>query len=230
MNKKLSLALALGLFTISPALIAQDSTYIANEYTKALALYNQAQKYNDIEMTRQALFELLVLNDQDSTVLRTLGELYYNNRQFTSSALVALDFLEKYPDNLIALEMAALSFEQIGLYDRAIEYYKSIWIDTGNIRTLYQIAYLEYSTNKFESALENLNVVEQNIGAEETITLNTSAGQTQEVLFKAVVLNLRALIAVGLDRTEEAKNLVNQALELAPDFEGAKRVLESLNE
>lgn len=230
MNKKLRLVLLFGLFTIPQVITAQDSTYIANEYTKALALYNQAQKYNDAEMTRQALFELLVLNDRDSTVIRTLGELYYNSRQFASSALVAIDFLEKYPDNLIALEMAALSFEQLGLYDRAIEYYKSIWIDTGNISTLYQIAYLEYSIKEFDSALENLDVVEKNISLDDTLMLNTNAGQVQEVLFRAVVLNLKALIAIEQGKTEEAKNLINQALELAPDFEGAKNVLESLNE
>lgn len=230
MNKKLSLALVLGLFTISPALVAQDSTYISNEYSKALALYNQAQKYNDPELTKQALHELLVLNDRDSTVLRALGELYYNNRRFTSSALIGLDFLEKYPGNLIALELTALSYEQLRLLDKAIEYYEPIWEVTENINILYQIAYLEYSLKRFTSAVNRLEIIQSRVRAAEKIQLNTSEGNIQEVYFKAAALNLEALIAIEQGDAEKAKELLNRALEFSPEFEAAKTTLESLNQ
>lgn len=208
---------------------AQDSTYLANEYTKALAIYDRAQKYNDAELSKQALFELLVLNDRDSTILRTLAELYYNNRRFTSSALVGLDFLEKYPGNLVATEVVALSYEQLRLYDKAIEYYEPIWLKTDNINILYQIAFLQYSLKRYSEASNNLKIVDQRIKPEDKIQLTTSKGQVQEVFFKAALLNLQALIAVEQGNNDVAKTLLGEALKLSPEFEAAKLTLDGLN-
>lgn len=209
--------------------IAQDSTYISNEYAKAVAVYQLAQKYNDQEATKDALLELLVLNNRDSTVLRGLSEFYYNNRRFTSSALVALDFLEKYPGNLVATEIVALSYEQLRLYDKAIEYYQPIWLATENINILYQIAYLQYSLKRHTEALTNLQIVDEKVKAEDMVQLNTNSGQVQQVAFKAAILNLRALIAIEQGNKEEAKSLLNQALQLSPEFEAAKTALDDLN-
>jgi tetratricopeptide (TPR) repeat protein len=208
---------------------AQDSTYISNEYAKAIATYQLAQKFNDQEATKQALMELMVLNGRDTTVLRSLAELYYNSGRYTSSALVALDFLDKYPDNLIATEIVALSYEQLRLYDKAVEYYQSMWLKTENINILYQIAYLQYTLKRYTEALTNLQIVDSKVTAEDKVQLNTTSGQVQEVAFKAAILNLQALIAIDQKNTEQAKTLLNQALQLSPEFEAAKNALAELN-
>ncbi len=209
--------------------LAQDSTYISNEYSKAVATYQLAQKFNDQEAIKDALLDLLVLNNSDSTVLRGLAEFYYNNRLYTSSALVALDFLEKYPGNLVATEIVALSYEQLRLYDKAIEYYQPIWLATENINILYQIAYLQYSLKRHTEALNNLQIIDGKVKPEDIVQLNTSSGQIQQVAFKAALLNLRALIAIEQGNNTEAKNLLNQALQLSPEFEAAKNTLDGLN-
>lgn len=206
-----------------------DSTYISNEYAKALALYQRAQQFNDVEQTKQALYDLLVLNGSDSTVLRSLAELYYNNRRYTSSALVGLDFLKVYPGNMIATEIVALSYEQLRLYDKAIEYYQPMWLKTENVNVLYQIAYLQYSLKRYTESNNNLTIVDSKVADDEKIQLTMSNGQVQEVFFKAAVLNLRALIAVEEGKTDEAKGFLNQALQLSPDFEAAKNTLDGLN-
>lgn len=216
------------LFASTQAL-AQDSTYISNEYSKAVATYQLAQKFNDQEAIKDALLDLLVLNNSDSTVLRGLAEFYYNNRLYTSSALVALDFLEKYPGNLVATEIVALSYEQLRLYDKAIEYYQPIWLATENINILYQIAYLQYSLKRHTEALNNLQIIDGKVKPEDIVQLNTSSGQIQQVAFKAALLNLRALIAIEQGNNTEAKNLLNQALQLSPEFEAAKNTLDGLN-
>ncbi|MCE7996025.1 MAG: tetratricopeptide repeat protein [Roseivirga sp.] len=213
----------------STGAMAQDSTYISNEYTKAVATYQLAQKYNDQEATKQALLDLMVLNGRDTTVMRSLAEFYYNNRRYTSSALVALDYLEKFPGNMIATEIVALSYEQLRLYDKAIEFYQPMWLMTENINILYQIAYLQYSLKRYTESLNNLQIVDSKVKAEDKVQLNTSNGQVQEIPFKAAILNLRALIAIGEGKNEDAKALFNQALQLAPDFEAAKTGLEDLN-
>lgn len=216
-------------FFASTGAMAQDSTYISNEYTKAVATYQLAQKYNDQEATKQALLDLMVLNGRDTTVMRSLAEFYYNNRRYTSSALVALDFLEKFPGNMIATEIVALSYEQLRLYDKAIEFYQPMWLRTENINILYQIAYLQYSLKRYTESLNNLQIVDGKVKVEDKVQLNTTNGQVQEIAFKAAILNLRALIAVEQGNTAEAKTLLTQALQLSPDFEAAKNKLDELN-
>ena len=217
------------LFASSSAFAQVDTLISTFAYNKALAVYQKAQQYNDALMTKQALYDLLVLNNRDSTVLRSLAELYYNNRQFTSSALVGLDFLEKYPGNIIATEVVALSYEQLRLYDKAIEYYQPIWLATEDINVLYQISYLQYSLKRYGEANNNLSIVDTKVKDEDNIQLATKNGNVQQVAFKAAVLNLKALIAEGEGKIDEAKSLLNQALQITPEFEAAKDKLAELN-
>jgi tetratricopeptide (TPR) repeat protein len=173
--------------------------------------------------------DLLVLNGRDTTALRSLAEFYYGNRRYTSSALVALDFLEKFPGNMVATEIIALSYEQLRLYDKAIEFYQPIWLKTENINILYQISYLQYSLKRYTESLNNLQIVDGKVKTEDKVQLNTSNGQVQEIAFKAAILNLRALIAIEQGNSAEAKTLLTQALQLSPDFEAAKITLDDLN-
>ena len=228
MRKAKYLVLGL-LLTFSSQLVqAQDSTYISNEYAKALALYQRAQKYNDSQISKQALMEMALLNPSDTAILRSLAEIYYNSSAFVSSAIVALDMLAIDPNSVIAHEIAALSYENLRLYDKAIEQYEQIWLSTENVTILYQVAYLQYSIKRFTEAKSNLEILDTKVG-DEKIALNKSDGSGQEVSFKAAMLNLRGLIAIEEGNTEEAKGHFTKALEMNPDFEAAKLSLEGLN-
>ena len=48
---------------VSVASFGQDSTYLSNEYAKAMAVYNQAQLYNDIEVNSQYFKGVLTVED-----------------------------------------------------------------------------------------------------------------------------------------------------------------------
>ena len=54
--------LVLGLMLVFSSQIAkaQDSTYVSNEYTKAVAMYQAAQRYNDANLVKQALLEMII--------------------------------------------------------------------------------------------------------------------------------------------------------------------------
>ncbi|KYG73221.1 tetratricopeptide repeat protein [Roseivirga echinicomitans] len=214
---------------VSVASFGQDSTYLSNEYAKAMAVYNQAQLYNDIEVQKAALYDMLVLDPGDSSVMRTLSEYYYNNRRYTSSALVAMDLLKKYPGNMVATEIAALSYEQLRIYDKAIEYYQEMWLKLDDNNILYQIAYLQYSIKRYEEANTNIGILESKLKDDAMITLTKQDGATQEVKFKAALKNLSGLMALDQGKKEDAKARFNEALALSPDFEAAKMGLEEAN-
>ena len=225
--KFLVLGLVMALFCQTAQ--AQDSTYVANEYAKALALYNKAQRYNDAALIRQSLVEMSILNPTDTTVLRTLAELYYNGSAFVSSAIVAMDMMNIDPNNLFAQEIAALSYENLRIYDKAIEQYEKMWLSTENVNILYQIAYLQYSLQRLTEAKTNLDILEDKVSDEDKISINKSDGTVQEVQFKAAMMNLRGLIAVEEGNNDEAKGHFTKALEISPDFEAAQLSIDGLN-
>lgn len=229
MKKIKFFVLALGLMLASVSAMAQDSTYISNEYAKALALFDKSQKYNDAVLTKHALYEILILSPNDSSAMRSLSELYYNSSQYTSSALVGLDMLERYPNYEIAMEIVALSYENLRLYDRAVEYYEKLWLKTENINVQYQIAYLQYTLKRYTESETNLAMMETKVKVEDKISLNKSDGSIQEIPFPAAIANLRGLMAVEQGKNDEAKAHFTKALSISPDFETAKKSLEGLN-
>lgn len=208
-------------------LTAQDSTYMANEYAKAQALYQKGQRYNDALIQKQALIELSILTPRDTAVLRTLAELYYNNNQFVSSALVAQDMNAIDPTNILALEIQALSFESLRLYDKAVENYEKLWLQSENNQVLYQISFLQYSLKRFPEAMNNLTILDTKV-SDEMIQLSKSDGNIQEVKFKAAMENLRGLIALEQGNTEEAQKYFQSALSISPDFEAPQMSLEGM--
>ena len=208
---------------------AQDSTYISNEYAKAVALYQRAQRYNDGVLQKQALMEMAVLSSRDTAVLRSLAELYYNNGQFISSALVAGDMNTVDPNSIIAMEIQALSFENLRLYDKAVENYEKLWLQTDDNNVLYQIAYLQYSLKRYEESINNLTILESKITDDTNITLNKSDGTAQEVKMKAAMDNLRGLVSYDQGKMDEAKGFFQSALNRSPEFEAPKLSLEGMN-
>jgi len=94
---------------------------------------------------------------------------------------------------------------------------------------LYQIGYLQYSTERYNEAKNNLNILETKLKPEDAITLTKKDGTNQQVKFIAAVKNLSGLIAIGEGNKEEAKKLFNEALAISPDFEAAKTSLEAAN-
>jgi tetratricopeptide (TPR) repeat protein len=207
---------------------AQDSTYLSNEYAKARAIYNQAQLYNDVEVQKNALYDMIVLSPYDSSVMRSLTEFYYNNRKYTSSALVAMDFLKKYPGNILALEVAALSYEQLRLYDKSLEYYQEMWLQTDNNNILYQISYLQYALKRYNESKNNVAILITKVKEDDEIVITKQDGTTQEVKFAAALKNLEGLVALEEGNSEAAKAFFTAALTLNPDFEGAKLSLAAI--
>jgi tetratricopeptide (TPR) repeat protein len=207
---------------------AQDSTYLSNEYAKARAIYNQAQLYNDVEVQKNALYDMIVLSPYDSSVMRSLTEFYYNNRKYTSSALVAMDFLKKYPGNILALEVAALSYEQLRLYDKSLEYYQEMWLQTDNNNILYQISYLQYALKRYNESKNNVAILITKVKDDDEIVITKQDGTTQEVKFAAALKNLEGLVALEEGNSEAAKAFFTAALTLNPDFEGAKLSLAAI--
>ncbi|WP_268121947.1 tetratricopeptide repeat protein [Roseivirga pacifica] len=211
------------------AVLAQDSTYVSNEYAKAMAVYQRAQRYNDAALTKQALVDMSILAPRDTGILRSLAELYYNNQQYVSSAMAAADITRIYPNSLVGIEIQALSYENLRLYDKALEQYEKLWLTTDDNNVLYQMAYLQYSIKRYTEAITNIDILATKITDESTVTLSKSDGNVQEIKFSAALKNLKGLVFSAQGNKEEARKLFNEALAINPDFDAAKSSLAELD-
>ena len=140
-----------------------------------------------------------------------------------------MDMVKLHPNNMVALEIAALSYESLRLYDKAIEQYEAMWLNTENTTILYQITYLQYMIDRYEEAKANLNILQSKIKDGDKISLSKQDGSVQEVAFAAALQNLRGLIAKDQGNVEAARTHFTKALEITPEFEAAKNSLAELN-
>ena len=191
--------------------------------------YQAALRYNDLQLAKTKLYDLMVRNPEDLRYMEALGSLYFESGENASAALVAMDILEVNDKNVGALEIAAYALEQLGAFDRALPYYESLNLLTGDNFSLYKSAYLQYSMKRYAEALNSVNMLTKNAKPDEKIGFAVTEAETQQVSMKAAALNLKGLIYLDQNSKTEAKEAFNEALSLEPNFNQAKENLQKSN-
>lgn len=193
-------------------------------------VYQRALRYNDYGVAKGALYNLVNLYPANDSLLYSLSILYFQMQQYASAALSARDVLSLNPDHTGAMEISAVSFENIGAKEKALESYEKLFLNTNDFQTLYQMAFLQYDLGRMNESLTNVDLL---LGKKEasdlTVTYTAANNQEKEYPIKAALYNLKGLILQSQGNNEKAKELYNQALEVAPDFPLAKENLQKLN-
>ncbi|MBW3468546.1 tetratricopeptide repeat protein [Arthrospiribacter ruber] len=238
MKNKITLILGLTMLMAFTA-IAQENPAPANtQESETLRkrnevdqrIYQAALRYNDFAVARVKLFELMERNPTNTRYPELLATLYFDAGQYTSAAVSALDLLEVNDKSVAGVEIAAYSLEQLGAMDRALPQFERHYLLTGNLFSLYKTAYMQYSLEKHEEALNSVNMlIKNNKSTEEKVGFPKADNETQEVNLKAAGLNLKAMVHLALKNKTEALEAINQALELQPDFELANETKAEVN-
>lgn len=223
-------SLVLYLFSIMPFIgFAQENVKDSENYITKKKVYETAVKYNDMVVAKDAIYQLIALDPTDVSLLDSLAYMYYENSNFVSSILVCKDIIARSPNNLGAREIAAISFQRLGLKDKALEQYESLYLMNNDINAIYQIAFLQFDLKRFKEARTSIDIVLENKNLEsQKVVHATSQNTQQEVPMKASILNLKGLIDMETGNKEEAKSSFENALKLAPEFEQPKENLKKL--
>jgi tetratricopeptide (TPR) repeat protein len=209
--------------------VQQDSEANRKRNETDRKVYQLALRYNDLPAARVKLLELIERNPTNLQFSETLASLYFESGQYTSAAISALDVLEVSDKSLTALEIAAYSLEQLGAMDRALPNFERHYLLTGNLFSLYKTAYMQYSLNRQEEALNSINMlVKNNKSSEEKVGFPKADNTQQEVTLKAAALNLKGMVHMYQKNKDEAREAIMQALELQPDFELAQENLKDI--
>lgn len=192
--------------------------------------YQAALRYNDYTVAKEALYNMLVENPKNDSILFRLSALYFQMQKYASAALTSSDLISRNPDNVAALEINANALETLGATDKALDSYESLYLKTDDVQVLYKIAFLQYDMKRYAESLTNVDILLKSEKIEElTAVFNTSDNQQKEYPLKVALVNLKGMIFMEQGDKVKAKEYFNQALQLAPDFELAKQNLAELN-
>ena len=85
--------------------------------------YVFGSKYNDGEVLKDALYSMIAMDPMDDPLKMVLCYYYFEQNKYPSSLFVSMDILSRYPDNEDALKINAMSYENMGVRDKAIDAY-----------------------------------------------------------------------------------------------------------
>lgn len=192
-----------------------------------LRKYAAAARWGDTEVAKDALYDVIIENPANDSLVYSLAYYYFDQEKYASSFLIANDLLSLRPKEQSYLEMAALSAQQLGANEKALQNFESLYLINNNIRTLYQVAFLQYTMKRYAECTTSVNIM---LGKPEVTTekvaYNDAQGKPKEYLMKVSVLNLKGLIALDQNDKAGAKKAFTEALALAPDFKPAKDNME----
>ncbi len=210
---------------------AQNKEAQASQLFKHYQMKNIfGRKYNDGEAMKDAMYSMIALDPTDDSLKLNLCYYYLENNQFAQSLFVSADLLGRSPDNLDALRMNAISLENMGLRDRAITQYESLYLKTNEITVLYQVSMLEFDLERFNECLTNIEIMLKKPEAK-TVKLSFAKNEkeNQEITLEAAVYNMKGMVQMKLGQKTEAKTQFDQAIKLEPEFAHAKQNLAELN-
>lgn len=191
--------------------------------------YNVATSWNDLDVAKDALYDLIIEFPNNDSLIFALGMYYFENQKYASSALVGQALLTRESKNPQILEMVASSYEGLNLMDRALQHYESLYLVTNSIHTLYKMAILQYQLKKYPESLTNLDILLSNPEVDTAkLIFQDAQKKDKEYVMRVPILNLKGMVYKDQGDKVNAKKNFDEALKIAPDFVFAKQNSEGL--
>ena len=219
---------------LSIPLLAQSQEKLAGdsipwELRKQTFIYTTAKLFNDPSVMKMSLYNLISENPSNPALYDSLALIYLDIKQFASAALVAQQSLQLNSNNLFASEIAANAFDNLGIKDRAIPHYESLYLANNDVNVLYRIAFLQMELGRHGEANTSVDIIMQNVDSDNyNIVFPKQDGDTQEVPLKVAAHRIKAMVAQSKGETEEATKLYLKTLEMHPGFEIVQQQLQAV--
>jgi len=208
----------------------KDTVPRVNPLTRHYAVkYSLALQWNDADVAKDALYDLIVENQGNDSIIYELAVYYYQNQKYPSAVLVSSELLKRNPKNTAALEIAAVGYESLGVPDRSLQYYESLFLLQNNPNVLYKMAFLQFRLKRFKESITSIDILmaDKNIDSLK-VTYNDGNNKQKEYAMKVALLNLKGMLAQEQGDKVSAKKFYDLALAQAPDFALAKENIAKL--
>lgn len=228
MKKGLMLVVAVFIFSMA---VGQNKEIQNTQLYKLYQMkYVFGMKYNDGEVAKDALYSMVAMDPNDDSLKMRLCYYYFEQNQFASSLFVSLDLLSRNPDHIDALRINAASYESMGVRDKAVEAYESLYLKTNEIGILYQVTIFQFELERYTECTTNLDFIIKDPQSK-ALKLNFAKSETerQEITMEAAAYNVWGMVAKQQGNKIDAKKHFEKSLELEPEFTLAKQNLSDLD-
>jgi tetratricopeptide (TPR) repeat protein len=189
-----------------------------------------AARWSDVDVVKDALYDLIVEDPNNDSVIFQLAYLYYDNQKYPSAILIGQDLLNRNPKNVQVLELVADSYENLRIYDRALQNYESLFLLTSNTSMLYKMAMLQFELKRYQETLTNIDILLSKPEADSLkVVMNDTKNQQKEYPIRVALTNLKGMVYKAQGDKVNARKYFESALKMAPDFQFAKQNLDGLN-
>lgn len=190
--------------------------------------YLQMRKQGDVNGVINALTHLQVLQPSQSK-LDTIAYIYMNNNQH-AQALSTLGVERNVADSDLAVQVKAVSLKALNQTERAIQQFDILFKRSPSPYLAYELADLKIQIGNI-GAEDHINYGLENSTPEMKYAFYERQ-QPYEVPLKAAFLHLKGLMVFNTDksRIDESIAFMDQALEIAPNFNLAQLSKEALQQ
>jgi len=218
--------ITIAIFIFAVSLQAQESKKLLDHYSK---YYKQMQSQGDIQGVINALTHLNII-DPNEKRKDTLAVLYMNEGRFIQALnTIGVESLDS--DSDMAVEVKAISLQSLNEIERALPHYEELFKRKPNPYIAYELADIKIQLNDFLGALKHITFGIAN--SNDDIYRNYFDTQTQyQVPMKAAFIYLKGLLTFKENKEkniDKAITLMDEALEIAPNFNLAKISIDALN-
>jgi len=199
-----------------------DPKWRSQEIALSQKVYKAAMFYQDYAEAKDALYRLIALEASNETTNYedTLLMLYVNTNQLLSGILLGRKMLESSPNDERILSALAVSEQQGGLYEDALDRYKKLHTINQELFNLYQIADIEYKMKRYGECERTLNTILQNPDATtKKVKISYGQGQSQDVPIQSAALNIRGVLELNQGNTAKALQTFEESVKAFPEFQ-----------
>lgn len=210
------------------------------------ASYSLASQYDDVVAAASLAYQLTIAAPEEAGRWKEeLAKIHFATRRHASCLKILEDLKTNHGsgEDAEVLEMQALCHEALGQKEAAYDCWALVWHRSGSARHAIRVAGIHFELGQYEQAND---VVEDGLAADDVETavvkLPMNRDEMQVVPASAALYNLGGLIALQRSRPdveggkptqagiEAARTYLRKALEIAPEFEIAKRNLAGLSD
>lgn len=182
--------------------------------------YKSALKYYDLPTAVTALYTAMAIKPERKDLRDSLVFIYFAGERFVQANAMAEDILKEKPNRFDLLEVAAVSKQSLGALKEALTDFEKVYKESKQVFHLYQIAAIQYQLKRYGEAAESLDKIIASPESEtQKVMIRLQDNKSQSIIAKAAALNIKGIISLELNQSDVARQLFEDAIRLAPEFE-----------
>ncbi len=190
----------------------------APQVDKEYLLYKKAMQFGDFTVARTAVLELIVKYPEKTQWKDTLVSIYGMMGMYEQAILLGEDILKTKATDTNTLKIVAISYENLGVLNKAIEYYEKVLVLDNNVVMRYKLAVCQYGLKRNAESMANIDRILNDKSSTDNVITITYESSSQEVPVLAAALNVGGIILIDEKKPEDAKLYFESALKLDPNF------------